>query len=87
MASSEIVDELTSLVSLISDAVKVVKSHYAHAQKPISSLDSVEPGPFDSSEKVSDQLATAIRTIEAACAQLSSTIAGPAHTITNKAYE
>lgn len=86
MSNSATTNVLTSLVDLISDAVKVVNTHYADANASVPPLESVESGLFDSPEKVSDELSTAIRTIEAACAQLSFTVANPAHSITNKAF-
>ncbi|KAH7874191.1 S-adenosyl-L-methionine-dependent methyltransferase [Lentinula edodes] len=77
---------LMSLVDLISNAVKVVTAEYIQAGYSVPSLDSTTAGPFDAPEEMSSTLTTAVRTIEAACAQLSYTVASPGHVITNKSY-
>jgi hypothetical protein len=77
---------LTALVSLISNAVKVVIDEYEQHGHPEPSLNSTSPGPFDALENTSPDLARAVRTIEAACAQLSFTVANPGHVMVNKAY-
>ncbi|KAF8577159.1 S-adenosyl-L-methionine-dependent methyltransferase [Ramaria rubella] len=78
--------QLSSLVDLISAAVKVVESEYASVGQRVPYLNSTAPGPFDTPEEVSVNLAKAVQTIEAACAQLSFTVASPGHVVTNKAY-
>ncbi|EIM90605.1 S-adenosyl-L-methionine-dependent methyltransferase [Stereum hirsutum FP-91666 SS1] len=77
---------LLPLVDLITNAVKVVIDEYAAINQPVPSLDSNIPGPFDTPESTPPQLSKAIQIIEAACAQLSFTVASPGHVMTNKAY-
>ncbi|KAF9465798.1 S-adenosyl-L-methionine-dependent methyltransferase [Collybia nuda] len=77
---------LTSLVNIISDAVKVVISEYGQAGHAVPSLESTAPGPFDAPEDMSLALSKAVRTIEAACAQLSYAVASPGHILANKSY-
>ncbi|KDQ22115.1 hypothetical protein PLEOSDRAFT_1109237 [Pleurotus ostreatus PC15] len=79
-------NDLTSLAKLISDSVAVVTSEYAKAGHAPPTLESTTEDPFRSPELVSEQLKTAIKIIEAACAQLSATVASPGHVITNKSY-
>ena len=74
---------LSALVTTISDAVKVVVAEYAAVGQVVPSLDSTQPGPLDAPENVSLGLSKAIRVIEAACAQLSFTVASPGHVVTN----
>lgn len=74
---------LVELLDLIQANVKVVISEYAAINQVVPSLDSLVPGPFDTPESVTPQLSEAIRIIEAACAQLSFTIASPGHVVTN----
>lgn len=78
--------DLSALVKLISDSVAVVTSEYAKAGHVPPALDSTGQDPFYSPELVSDQLKTAIQITEAACAQLSATVASAGHVVTNKAY-
>ncbi|KAF7430170.1 hypothetical protein PC9H_005870 [Pleurotus ostreatus] len=79
-------NDLTALVKLISDSVAVVTSEYAKAGHAPPSLESTAQDPFHSPELVPEQLAVAIKTIEAACAQLSATVTSAGHVVTNKAY-
>ncbi|KAF4564045.1 hypothetical protein EYR36_003296 [Pleurotus pulmonarius] len=79
-------NDLTSLAKLISDSVAVVTSEYARAGHAPPTLESTAEDPFQSPESVSERLKTAIKTIEAACAQLSATVASPGHVVTNKSY-
>ncbi|KAL4262477.1 O-methyltransferase COMT-type [Pleurotus pulmonarius] len=79
-------NDLTALVKLISDSVAVVTSEYAKAGHAPPSLDSTAQDPFHSPELVPQQLAIAIKTIEAACTQLSATVTSAGHVVTNKAY-
>ncbi|KAF8992613.1 S-adenosyl-L-methionine-dependent methyltransferase [Cyathus striatus] len=78
--------QLIQLTNLISSAVRDVLSEYDAVGASVPLLESTETGPFDSPEDVTPKLAKAIRTIEAACAQLSFAVASPGHVITNKAY-
>ncbi|KAJ8494380.1 hypothetical protein ONZ45_g13265 [Pleurotus djamor] len=79
-------NEIDALAKLISDSVTVVTTEYAKARYAEPSLHNTKPDPFHSPELVSDRLKTAIKTIEAACAQLSATVVNPGHVIVNKAY-
>lgn len=76
-------NDLSALVKLISDSVAVVTSEYAKAGYAPPALDSTEQDPFYSPELVSDQLKNAIQITEAACAQLSVTVASAGHVVTN----
>ncbi|KAG9218403.1 hypothetical protein CCMSSC00406_0007996 [Pleurotus cornucopiae] len=79
-------NDLTTLVKLISDSVAVVVSEYAKVGHAPPALESTDQDPFHSPELMSERLRTAIKTIEAACAQLSASVASPGHVVTNKAY-
>ncbi|KIJ34904.1 hypothetical protein M422DRAFT_262863 [Sphaerobolus stellatus SS14] len=78
--------DVVALVNLISSTAQEILAEYSKAGQEVPSLDSTDSGPFDAPEKVSAGLAKAIRTIEAACGQLSFTVASPGHVMTNKAY-
>ncbi|KAF9490914.1 S-adenosyl-L-methionine-dependent methyltransferase [Pleurotus eryngii] len=75
--------ELTALVKLISDSVAILTSEYAKAGHPPSALDSTALDPFFFPELVSEQLKTAIKITEAACAKLSATVTSAGHVVTN----
>ncbi|KAF5346423.1 hypothetical protein D9758_012775 [Tetrapyrgos nigripes] len=77
---------ITRLSELISQSVSAVCNEYRTAGQDLPVLHSTNVGPFDAPEKTSETLQTAIKTIEAACAQLCATIANPGHVITNKVY-
>ena len=76
--------QISALAKLISDASKVVETHFAKSSKPfVPSLDDTEPHPIDK-ELAGKELRTAVQTIEGACAQLvPATIARLSHTILN----
>ena len=75
--------EISALVTLISDASKVVEQYCAKSQIPaVPSLDDTEPHPLDN--VIYDaELRNAVQIIEGACLQLSATVARPNHTIIN----
>ncbi|KIJ42002.1 hypothetical protein M422DRAFT_171701, partial [Sphaerobolus stellatus SS14] len=75
--------DVIALANLISSTAQEIVTEYSKAGHDIPSLDSTDSGPFDAPEKVSGALSKAIRTIEAACAQLSFTVASPGHVMTN----
>ncbi|KAF9002052.1 S-adenosyl-L-methionine-dependent methyltransferase [Cyathus striatus] len=77
--------QLIQLTNLINSAVRDVLSEYDVVGAPVPLMQSTEAGPFDSPDSVTPKLATAIRTIEAACAQLSFAVASPSQVINNKA--
>ncbi|KAF7430171.1 hypothetical protein PC9H_005871 [Pleurotus ostreatus] len=79
-------NDLNTLAKLISDSVAVVTSEYAKAGHAPPSLESTAQDPFHSPELVPEQLKAAIKIIEAACAQLSATVASAGHVVTNKSY-
>ncbi len=79
-------NDLTALVKLISDSVAVVTSEYAKAGHAPPSLGSTAQDPFHSPELVPEQLSIAIKTIEAACAQLSATVTSAGHVVTNVSF-
>ncbi|KAF4564063.1 hypothetical protein EYR36_003314 [Pleurotus pulmonarius] len=79
-------NDLSTLAKLISDSVAVVTSEYAKAGFAPPSLESTAQDPFHSPELVPEQLKAAIKIIEAACAQLSATVASAGHVVTNKSY-
>ncbi|KIJ34900.1 hypothetical protein M422DRAFT_782646 [Sphaerobolus stellatus SS14] len=79
--------EVIALANLISNTAQEILSEYSKAGQDIPSLDSTDSGPFDAPEKISVGLAKAIRTIEAACAQLAFTVASPGHVMANKVLE
>ncbi|KAJ7262897.1 S-adenosyl-L-methionine-dependent methyltransferase [Mycena rebaudengoi] len=73
--------EIVALANLISKAVTELVDEYPGHFAP--SLFSTQPGPFDTPDTTPPKVAKAIRTIEAACAQLSATVASPGHVILN----
>lgn len=75
--------QLTPLLNLISSAVQDVIKEYDAVHQPIPSLNSTMPGPFDSPAAMSPELVKAIKVIEAACTQLSLTVANPARSMVN----
>ncbi|KAF5387590.1 hypothetical protein D9757_006616 [Collybiopsis confluens] len=77
---------IVQLSSLIMDSVKVVLAEYEKVGREVPSLDDTSPSPFDTPESVPLALSKAIRTIEAACAQLTYTVASPGHIMVNKTY-
>ncbi|KAJ7637687.1 S-adenosyl-L-methionine-dependent methyltransferase [Mycena polygramma] len=85
LANSGLAD-IVALSDLISNAVKDVVAEYTAAQVSLPSLSSTSPGPFDTPESMSANLVKAIRTIEAACTQLSVSVASPGHVIMNRSY-
>jgi hypothetical protein len=75
--------QISSLVSLISNAAKVIEAQYAKSSKPfVPSLDDTKPHPFDL-QIPSSELKAAIQTLEGACAQLCATVARPDHAVLN----
>ena len=81
--STKSTDTLYALVGLISSSLNEVISAYHVAGHDVPSLDSVEPGPFDSPQSMPFHVRKAIQIIEGACAQLCATIASPGHSTLN----
>lgn len=75
--------EVIQLADLITASVKEVVNEYQAAGRVIPSIFSTDSGPFDAPHLTSANLNRAIQIIEAACAQLSYTVANPGHTVTN----
>lgn len=74
---------LSSLVSLIANATKLVESRFEVSAQPyVPTLDNTEEHPLDKT-LLDPELRAAIQTIEGACAQLCATVARPSHTIVN----
>ncbi|KAJ7209445.1 S-adenosyl-L-methionine-dependent methyltransferase [Mycena haematopus] len=78
--------DILALADLISGAVKDVVGEYTAAQVRMPALSSTSSGPFDAPESASANLLKAIRMIEAACTQLSFTVASPGHVICQKSF-
>ncbi|KAF5365366.1 hypothetical protein D9757_012126 [Collybiopsis confluens] len=68
---------ITKLKDLINGAVDDIIAEYAAIGHAVPSLDTVEPGPFLVPEAVPVRMRKAVQIIEAACAQLSCTVALP----------
>ncbi|KAJ7634568.1 S-adenosyl-L-methionine-dependent methyltransferase [Roridomyces roridus] len=80
--------EILALAELISNSVKEVVAEYTAAGVCLPSLSSTTPGPFDSVESLTTRpkLVEAIRTLDAACAQLVFTVGSPEHVVVNKSH-
>ncbi|KAJ7927645.1 S-adenosyl-L-methionine-dependent methyltransferase [Mycena leptocephala] len=76
--------EIVALANLISTSVTQLVDEYPGHVAP--SLSSTQPGPFDTPDITPPKVAKIIRTIEAACAQLTCTVASPGHVMLNKCY-
>ncbi len=80
--STPVKSEISSLASLITDAVRSIESYYQANNERAPSLDDSKPHPLDGVPYPLD-IRHAIQTIEGACSQLCSTIVRPSHTILN----
>ncbi|KAE9396648.1 S-adenosyl-L-methionine-dependent methyltransferase [Gymnopus androsaceus JB14] len=77
--------QLSELVSLISEATKVVEAEFAKSEDPqVPSLDDTTPHPLD--DLSSMEMKEAVKIIEGACAQLCALVARPSHTVLNKMF-
>ncbi|KAF5366497.1 hypothetical protein D9757_012164 [Collybiopsis confluens] len=76
---------ITKLKDLINGAVDDIIAEYAAIGHAVPSLDTVEPGPFLVPEAVPVRMRNAVQIIEAACAQLSCTVALPGSALLDKA--
>ena len=78
--------EVSALVTLITNASKIVEQHYSDSAIPvIPSLDNTESHPLDN-EVYDAGLRNAIQIIEGACIQLMATVARPNQTIMNVSH-
>lgn len=78
---------IKTLTAIITQAVDEIIAEYAAVGQEVPSLDSTAPGSFDSPEMTPLRLVQAVQRVEAACAQLSFTVASPGHVIVNKSLE
>jgi len=78
--------EVLALADLISSAAQDLIQEYLKDGNVLPSLNSTVAGPYDNPDQLSPALLKAIRTIEAACAQLSCTVASPGHIIVNVSF-
>ncbi|KAJ6607417.1 S-adenosyl-L-methionine-dependent methyltransferase [Mycena sp. CBHHK59/15] len=83
-STSSGIGEIVALAELICNAVTDLRDEYAVQSMP--SLKSTDTWPFDAPETRPAKVSKAVRTIEAACAQLSFTVANPGHVFVNKCY-
>lgn len=76
---------LLELVSLIQTAVADVIDEHALIGATVPHIDSQStiPGPLDEPDEATPRLLKAIRTVEAACAQLCASITSPALSLVN----
>ncbi|KZW01646.1 S-adenosyl-L-methionine-dependent methyltransferase [Exidia glandulosa HHB12029] len=74
---------ISDLAALISQSVQTILGEYAAASRPVPSLDAVDL----SQTLVNQRTRDAVRTLEAACAQLCATVAPASHTMVNRAFE
>ncbi|KAJ3996156.1 S-adenosyl-L-methionine-dependent methyltransferase [Lentinula boryana] len=78
---------ITALTDLINKAVQDIIAEYAAAGRAVPSLDTLESGLFQVPEETPARLTKAIQIVEAACAQLSCTVAPPGSVMINKSLE
>ncbi|KAJ3892042.1 S-adenosyl-L-methionine-dependent methyltransferase [Lentinula edodes] len=74
---------ITALTDLINKATQDVIAEYSAVGQAVPSLDTLQPGPFQVPEETPTRLIRAIQIIEAACAQLSFTVAPPGSVMVN----
>ncbi|KAJ3885654.1 S-adenosyl-L-methionine-dependent methyltransferase [Lentinula edodes] len=74
---------ITALTDLINNTVNDVIIEYAAVGHAVPSLNTLEPGPFQHLKDTPVQMTRAIQIIEAACAQLCSSIAPPGSIMIN----
>ncbi|KAE9404103.1 S-adenosyl-L-methionine-dependent methyltransferase [Gymnopus androsaceus JB14] len=74
---------IIALTDLINKAVQDVIAEYAAVGQAVPSLDTLYPGPFTVPEDTPTRLTKAVQIIEAACAQLSHTVAPPGSVMVN----
>lgn len=72
--------ELDNLLALITSAVSDVKEEYRRLKYPFPSLNDLKPHPLDA-QHTPPKLKKAIESIHGACAQLSTLITTPQHTL------
>lgn len=82
LMSSPAKSEISSLVSLITEAAHNIESYYRANGENTPSLDDSRPHPLDNVPYPPD-IRNAVQTIEGACLQLCATVAHPGHTILN----
>lgn len=82
MSSPTTKSEISSLVSLITEAAHNIESYYSANGENAPSLDDSKPHPLDNIPYPLD-IRNAVQTIEGACLQLCATVARPGHTVLN----
>jgi hypothetical protein len=75
--------QLRSLVQLISEGVEDIIAQYSKIGQDVPSLEYLGTAYYDVAENRNEHLTDAIQIVEAACAQLSLTVADPSHSIAN----
>src|ERR1700754_3331015 len=75
--------QLRTLVRLISEKVEDVIAQYSKAGQDVPSLDYLGTAYYDVVENRDEDFIDTLQTIEAACAQLTLTVANPSRAITN----
>ncbi|KAH8101607.1 S-adenosyl-L-methionine-dependent methyltransferase [Cristinia sonorae] len=78
--------DLDKLVALITSAVADLKDEHRRMQYPFPSLNDTQPHPLDS-QHTPPKLNQAIQTIQGACAQLTTMVTPPSHTLARRALE
>ncbi|KAJ3982678.1 S-adenosyl-L-methionine-dependent methyltransferase [Lentinula detonsa] len=78
---------ITALTDLINKAVQDIIAEYASAGRAVPSLDTLESGLFQVPEETPARLTKAIQIVEAACAQLSCTVAPPGSVMINVSHD
>jgi len=74
--------QLSTLLSLLTEACHSVEQEYAKTSKPLPSLDDTNPHPLDD-QFYPPELRKSVRIIEAATAQLCALVGRPNHVIAN----
>ncbi|KAK7685213.1 hypothetical protein QCA50_011576 [Cerrena zonata] len=77
--------ELDTLVSLIASSVDKLKQEFKESGKPVPSIHSTESHPFDTGP-ISQRFDDALRTVQGACAQLTTLVSPPQLTVANLGF-
>lgn len=68
---------LRELSKLVNDSVETIIAEYGKVNATVPTLDDIEPGPFDPTEKPTFALKDAVKVLRGACSQLSLTCSAP----------
>ncbi len=77
--------EISSLISLITDAARSIESYYKANGEKVPSLDDAQPHPLDDVPYPSN-IRNDVQILEGACLQLCATVSRPGHTMLNVSY-